>query len=93
MSKRELSNLSHDWLHGGKRKKNEHQSTEAEYKPLSLGATMMWKKMWQQKRERECSEVLGDIISQVQSASENNTEAAISINGTSTNATNIDNMH
>ena len=72
MSKRELSNLSDDWLHGGKRKKNEHQSTEVEYKPLCLGATMMYKKMWQQKRDRECSEVLEDIISQVETENENN---------------------
>ena len=67
LSKRELSNLSDDWLHGSKRKKKDDQSTEDDLNDTkqSLNATMMWKKMWQQKRARECTEVLDDIISQV----------------------------
>ena len=86
MSKRELSNLSDDWLHGGKRKKNDNQCAEVEYNSSCRNATMMWKKMWQQKRERECSEVLEDVISQVATEHKNNTETA-----TNTNAT-IDDM-
>lgn len=82
MSKRELSNLGDNWLHEGKRKKNDYQLTEVEYKPSCLSATMMWQKMWQRKHERECSEVLEDVISQVETEHENNTEAATNTNET-----------